>query len=59
MADLPARSKYIIIGAGIHGLSTAWNLGRDLRESGRGRGEDIIILDKTGIGAGRPASPAA
>ena len=52
MADLPARSKYIIIGAGIHGLSTAWNLGRDLRESGRGRGEDIIILDKTGIGAG-------
>ena len=52
MADLPARSKYIIIGAGIHGLSIAWNLGRDLRESGRGRGEDIIILDKTGIGAG-------
>ena len=50
--QLPKHSKYVVIGAGIHGLSTAWNLGRELRESGRGDGSDIIIIDKTGIGAG-------
>jgi glycine/D-amino acid oxidase-like deaminating enzyme len=44
--------KYVIIGAGIHGLSTAWHLAKELKARGRGSGEDIIILDKTGIGAG-------
>ncbi len=48
----PAQAKYVVIGAGIHGLSTAWNLGRDLRESGRGSGSDVIVIDKAGIGAG-------
>ena len=49
---LPERSRYVIIGAGVHGLSTAWHLARELRARGRGSGEDVIVLDKTGIAAG-------
>ncbi len=49
---LPSHVKYVIIGAGIHGLSTAWHLAERLRARGRGDGRDIIVLDKTGIGAG-------
>jgi methylglutamate dehydrogenase subunit A len=39
----PAATRYLIIGAGIHGLSTAWHLGRALRQSGRGSGQDILV----------------
>src|SRR5208337_4811123 len=46
------RTQYLIIGAGIHGLSTAWHLGEALRRSGRGSGKDILVLDKSGIAAG-------
>ena len=46
------NAKCVIIGAGIHGLSTAWHLARELRSAGRGGGRDILIIDKTGIGAG-------
>src|SRR6266550_6947831 len=46
------HSRYVIIGAGIHGLSTAWHLARDLRARGLGGGEDILVLDKRGPGAG-------
>lgn len=49
---IPGHAKYVIIGAGIHGLSTAWNLAEGLKASGKGSGEDILILDKTGIAAG-------
>ena len=49
---IPKSSPYIVIGAGIHGLSTAFHLAQRLQRSGRGRGEDIIILDKSGICAG-------
>jgi glycine/D-amino acid oxidase-like deaminating enzyme len=49
---LPNRTKYLVIGAGIHGLSTAWHLAEGLRRSGRGSGEDILVVDKTGIAAG-------
>ena len=49
---LPVGARYVIIGAGIHGLSTAWNLARDLRSSGRGSGDDVVVIDKTGVGAG-------
>ncbi len=48
----PKQCKYIIIGAGIHGLSTAWHLGKALREKGSGSGKDILVIDKTSIGAG-------
>ena len=48
----PKHSKFVIIGAGIHGLSTAYHLALDLKASGKGSGKDIIILDKTGIASG-------
>ena len=48
----PTQSKYVIIGAGIHGLSSAWRLAERLKSEGKGSGEDIIILDKTSIAAG-------
>src|SRR5258706_7118873 len=48
----PSRTKYLIIGAGIHGLSTAWHLGQALRKSGRGGGKDILVVDKSGIASG-------
>jgi len=49
---IPASSRYIVIGAGIHGLSTAWHLARELRARGLGGGADIVVLDKRGVGAG-------
>ncbi len=49
---LPTRTKYLIIGAGIHGLSSAWHLAAGLRKSGRGGGQDILVIDKTEVGAG-------
>src|SRR5918993_2934839 len=50
--QLPARASYVVIGAGVHGLSTAWHLAKELKARGRGSGEDVIVLDKTGVGAG-------
>jgi len=49
---LPSHVKYVVIGAGIHGLSTAWHLAENLRRSGRGGGQDVLVLDKTAIAAG-------
>ena len=50
--SIPNHYKYIIVGAGMHGLSTAWHLAQELRQRKRGSGKDIIVIDKTGIGAG-------
>ena len=47
-----ASSKYVIIGAGIHGLSTAYHLALQLKATGNGSGEDILVIDKTSIGGG-------
>jgi glycine/D-amino acid oxidase-like deaminating enzyme len=52
MTSLPPSSRYVVIGAGIHGLSTAWHLARELRARGLGRGEDVLVIDKRGVGAG-------
>ena len=55
MASQPVsqtRAKYVIIGAGIHGLSTAWHLARRLKAGGRGDGSDVLVLDKAGVGSG-------
>ena len=51
-SNLPAKARFVIIGAGIHGLSTAWRLGEQLQARGIGSGEDIVVLDKTSIAAG-------
>jgi methylglutamate dehydrogenase subunit A len=49
---LPTHSRYVIVGAGIHGLSTAWHLARELRVRGLGSGEDVLVIDKRAVGAG-------
>ncbi|MBC8420727.1 MAG: FAD-binding oxidoreductase, partial [Desulfobacterales bacterium] len=50
--SFPTHKKYVIIGAGIHGLSTAWHLAEELKTRRRGSGKDILVIDKTAIGAG-------
>ena len=49
---IPAHARYVVIGAGMHGLSTAWHLARELEARGQGGGADILVVDKTGPGAG-------
>jgi glycine/D-amino acid oxidase-like deaminating enzyme len=51
-AALPQRVGTLIIGAGVHGLSTAYHLARELKRRGRGDGSDVLVVDKTGVGAG-------
>ena len=41
---LPSSVPTLVIGAGVHGLSTAWHLAA--------RGERVLVLDKTAVGAG-------
>ena len=36
--------KHLVIGAGVHGLSTAWHLAE--------QGEQVLVVDKTGVAAG-------
>ena len=45
-------ARYVIIGAGIHGLSTAYHLAKDLKTRGLGNGSDILVIDKDGIASG-------
>jgi glycine/D-amino acid oxidase-like deaminating enzyme len=52
---MPDHAKYLIIGAGVHGLSTAYHLARALKARGtrvRGDGGDVLVVDKGGIAAG-------
>src|SRR6516225_2201265 len=48
----PAQVKYLIIGAGVHGLSTAYHLSLELKARSKGSGRDAMVLDKTGVAAG-------
>jgi methylglutamate dehydrogenase subunit A len=41
---LPDSVPYFVIGAGVHGLSTAWHLAS--------RGERVLVVDKTSVAAG-------
>jgi glycine/D-amino acid oxidase-like deaminating enzyme len=49
---VPELSPYVVAGAGIHGLSTAYHLARELNGRGLGSGADVVVLDKVGPGAG-------
>ena len=49
---LPEHVKYVIIGAGIHGLSTAWRLAQRLIDDGQNPEEEILVIDKSGIASG-------
>ena len=49
---IPEKVDYLIIGAGIHGLSTAWHLAKKLKAKGKGDGSKILVIDKESIAAG-------
>ena len=48
----PKKAKYVIIGAGIHGLSTAWHLAKKIKKNGNASNNEIVVLDKGGIASG-------
>src|SRR5689334_1431911 len=55
MPALPNTADYVLIGAGIHGLSTSFHLAGRLKAQGKTVGPNgvrIVVLDKTAIGAG-------
>ena len=53
---IPSHVKYLVIGAGIHGLSTAYHLAQQLKAQSKGDGRDILVVDKGGIAAGASGS---
>ncbi|MGZ8665835.1 MAG: NAD(P)/FAD-dependent oxidoreductase [Solirubrobacterales bacterium] len=44
MAELPGSAQNLIVGAGVHGLSTAWHLAQ--------AGEEALVVDKATVGSG-------
>jgi glycine/D-amino acid oxidase-like deaminating enzyme len=42
--QIPSSVPVLVIGAGVHGLSTAWHVA--------GQGRRVLVLDKTGVAAG-------
>ena len=50
--ELPDSSPYVVLGGGVHGLSSAYHLALALEESGKGSGRDVIVLEKNHLGAG-------
>ncbi len=50
--ELPGEARYVVIGAGVHGLSTAWHLAQELLRRGTGSGADVLVVDKTAVAAG-------
>jgi methylglutamate dehydrogenase subunit A len=44
MPEVPASVRHLVIGAGVHGLSTAWHLAE--------AGEPVLVVDKRAVGAG-------
>src|SRR5262249_21816740 len=49
---LPSSTTYAVIGAGLHGLSTVCPRAMEVEARQKGSGADIVVLDKTGPGAG-------
>ena len=45
--SLPTKAKVVIIGGGIHGLSTAWKLSETYKNPG-----DVVVLEKKDTAAG-------
>ena len=47
MSKLPTKAKVVIIGGGIHGLSTAWHLSQKYKNE-----NDVVVIEKSNIAAG-------
>ena len=46
----PTKAKYVVIGTGIHGLSTAWHLAEGLKKKNKDKGFEnnfIYVYPKT------------
>ncbi len=52
MSAPPRLAPYVVVGAGIHGLSTAYHLAKELRTRGLGSGGDVVVVEKSEPGAG-------
>ncbi|ODA67742.1 4-methylaminobutanoate oxidase (formaldehyde-forming) [Methyloligella halotolerans] len=50
--SFPEHAEFVVIGAGIHGLSAAWRLAERLKEKGESVEGRVVVLDKAGIAAG-------
>jgi glycine/D-amino acid oxidase-like deaminating enzyme len=48
----PQHAEFLIIGAGIHGLSTAWRLADRLKQAGEKVEGRVLVIDKDGIASG-------
>jgi glycine/D-amino acid oxidase-like deaminating enzyme len=44
VVDPPESAKHLVIGAGVHGLSTAWHLAE--------AGEEVLVVDQDRVAAG-------
>ena len=44
LTGLPASARFVVVGAGVHGLSTAYHLAE--------AGAEVVVLEKTRVGAG-------
>lgn len=49
---IPKHVDYLVIGAGIHGLSAAWQLAERLTAAGKPVEGRVVVVDKGGIAAG-------
>jgi len=49
---IPKEVQYLIVGAGIHGLSTAWRIAERLISNGETVEDKVLVIDKSGIAAG-------
>ena len=49
---LPSSARFVVVGAGVHGLSSAYHLAMYLERTGKGSGSDVVLIDKQGPGAG-------
>ena len=49
---LPRHARFVVVGAGVHGLSSAYHLAMYLQRTGKGSGSDVVLIDKQGPGAG-------
>ena len=56
---LPPSARFVVVGAGVHGLSSAYHLAMYLERTGKGSGSDVVLIDKQVPARAPPGWPAA